>query len=172
MGGSSRPTGDSLQSKTSAAPQPERTVDSPPRNEGHFPSLIENIMDVIMVLNGDGTMRSQSPSIRNVTGYEPEERQGKSIFDLIHPDDQPDATSAFGQLLDKQIATLDMELRIRHKDGSWRLVEAKAKNLMDDPTVAGIVANFHDLTARGQGDESFQITDDYIRPFIQTFSWM
>jgi hypothetical protein len=43
---------------------------------------------------------------------------------------------------------------------------------MDDPTVAGIVANFHDITERGQGSGAFPLSDDYIRPFIQTFSWM
>ncbi len=171
MGGSSRPTGDSSHPTTSAVPQRERE-DSSSRDEGRFPSLVENVLDVIMILNSDGTMRCQSPSIRNVTGYEPAEQQGKSIFDLIHPEDKPSATSAFGQLLDRQIATLDMELRIRHKDGSWRLVEAKGKNLLDDPTVAGIVANFHEITERGQEGESFPLSDEYIRPFIQTFSWM
>ena len=171
MEGSSRPTENKPRPTINVVTACERAEGASEREDERFPSLIENVSDVLMVLSSDGTLRCQSPSIRNVTGYEPGERQGKSIFELIHPDDKPGASAAFAQLLDRQIATLDMELRIRHKDGSWRLVEAKGKNLLDDPTVAGIVANFHEITEHGQA-EGLPLEDEYMRPFIQTFSWM
>ncbi|GAG39145.1 unnamed protein product, partial [marine sediment metagenome] len=58
-----------------------------PYGEEYFRPLIERALDVIVVINSDGTVRYESPSIQNVTGYTPEERQGKHFFDLIHPDD-------------------------------------------------------------------------------------
>ena len=40
------------------------------------------------------------------------------------------------------------EFRARHVDGSWRVVEAVAKNLLDDPAIGGIVVNYRDVTDR------------------------
>jgi PAS domain S-box-containing protein len=171
MGGWSSP----FEERTLAAtgiPADREAENASNADQAAFSLMAETSSDVLMVLSSDGILRSQSPSIRNVTGYEPEERLGKSIFELVHPDDQPGAASAFTSLLEKQNATMSLELRIRHKDGSWRLVEAKGKNLLDDPTVAGIVANFHEISPPAHETDSTRSDDDHIRPFIQTFSWM
>ena len=132
-------------------------------SEQYFRPLIERALDVVVVLNSDGTIRYESPSLQNVIGYTPEERQGKSFFDLIHPDDLPKADSAFSQLLQKQVANVHIELRTRHKDGSWRHIEAVGQNLINDPAVAGIVANFRDITDRKQAEEALQKSEEYFR---------
>jgi predicted signal transduction protein with EAL and GGDEF domain len=45
-------------------------------------------------------------------------------------------------------ASVTMELRVRHKNGSWRWVEGTATNLLDDATVQAIVINYRDVSER------------------------
>lgn len=142
------------------------------RSEKHSLTLVENTSDVIMILNSDGTTRHESPSIEKVTGYQREEREGKSILELVHPEDKQNATCGFDKLLEKHLTTVRMEFRLQHKDGSWRVVDAIAKNLLDDPVVAGIVANLRDITEHEPAGEASRLKEEYLRPFIQTFSWI
>ena len=53
--------------------------------------------------------------------------------------------SDVGRLPGSQVSA---EVRVRHADGSWLVIEAVAKNLLHDPAVGGIVINYRDVTAR------------------------
>jgi PAS domain S-box-containing protein len=64
-----------------------------------FHSLVENASDVITILEADGTVRYVSPAIERMLGYTPEERAGKSGFELIHSDDFPRTEEAFSEAL-------------------------------------------------------------------------
>ena len=118
------------------------------RRESHFRSLIENGSDVISVLDRRGTIRYESPSVRRVLGYEADELSGSSCFDAIHPDDLSSVTAAFDRHFRGLSIESSIEYRIRHKDGSWRTLEATSANLLDDPAVEGIVVNSRDVTER------------------------
>ena len=124
--------------------------------EEHFRALIENSPDVITILNGDGTIRCETPSVEQVLGYKPEELAGKSVFDLLHPDDAPRAIDSFGKLWNSPGATQPSEMRYLHKDGSWRWMEGIGKNLLHDPKIRGIVVNYRDITERKRLEEALQ----------------
>jgi hypothetical protein len=47
-----------------------------------------------------------------------------------------------------------VEFRLRHKDGSWRHVEATRTNLLDDLAVKGVVSNSRDITERRRAEEA------------------
>jgi PAS domain S-box-containing protein len=111
--------------------------------------LIEHSSDIITVLEADGTIRYQSPASEWVLGYTPEELQGVSAFDFIHPEDRRRASGELGRLMDDPgMKTTPIHVRYRHADGSWRNVEVLANNLLDDPRVQGIVINSRDITYR------------------------
>ena len=118
--------------------------------EDRFRSLVQNASDVVALLGDDGSVLYQSPAAERILGYKPENMMDRSAFDstLIHPEDLPKARALFAELLaspDKEAAA---EVRVRHADGSWRWIEAVGRNLLDDPNVGGIVANYRDTTER------------------------
>ncbi len=120
-----------------------------------FRALLENAMDLITIMEADGTIKYESPSSRMVLGYEPYELMGKNALDYIHPDDLPKAASA----LSPEAATRDVvliELRFRHKDGSWVNLEAIGKDLRDNPAIGGIVINSRDITERKKAEEELK----------------
>jgi len=122
------------------------------RSEERFRSLVRNVSDIITVLEADGTIRYESPSIERVLRYEPEELIGTSAFDYVHPEDAERVQSVFAKALKNQGVSPHLEFRFRHQDGSWRYLEAVGNNLLADPSVRGMVINSRDITERKQAE--------------------
>src|SRR5215208_2788586 len=119
-----------------------------PTDEDRFRLLVQNSSDIITVVGRDGTIRYESPSLRRVLGYRPEERVGKNIFrdSLVHPDDSGKKRAFLEAALGAPGDPVTAEFRLRHADGSFRDIEAVGTNLLHDPRIAGIVANYRDIT--------------------------
>ncbi len=118
------------------------------RSEEYFRSLIEQALDIITVLNPDGTIRYSSPANERVLGYRPDELRGHLVFDFVHPDDRAVAAGTFFEGLQQQGEVRSLQVRFRHKNGSWRILEVVGRNLCNDPVVAGAIINAHDVTER------------------------
>ena len=133
-------------------------------SEKRFRSLIQNATDLITVLEEDGTIRYESPTIERILGYLPEERIGKNAFDYLHPDDEDSSKATFAEALDNpgQVQP-PMEFRLLHKDGSWRHMETTRTNLLNDPAVKGVVSNSRDITERRRAEEALRESEERFR---------
>jgi len=148
--------------------QGKRAEEALQRKEAYFRSLIENASDAIVIVNGDGTIRYQSPSYERVLGYTPEEEIGRDMFDNIHPDDATDVADGLARLLEHPGEIVGVEVRARHRDGSWHTLEATANNLLHDPAVEGIVVNFRDITERKRAEAELKAAKEYARKLIDS----
>jgi diguanylate cyclase (GGDEF)-like protein/PAS domain S-box-containing protein len=121
-------------------------------SETYFRTLLENARDVIHVINADGTTRYITPSVEGVLGWTAEELTGRGAMELVHPDDRQ---AALGQMrLARQTSTgRPLVFRAPHRDGSWRIIEATGRNLLDDPAVRGLIVNSRDITERVRAEE-------------------
>jgi len=137
------------------------------RREEWFRALIENCMDGISILNSDGTIRYESPSIERILGYKPEELIGKNVLEFVHPDDVQSIASTFNTSIKHPVQPVRMEVRFLHKDGSWRSMEGIGNNLLDDPKVNGIVVNFRDITERKQAEEALRESEAKFKSFVE-----
>ena len=117
-------------------------------SEERFRSLVQNSSDIITILGADGTVLYVSPAVERVTGYRPEEQVGTNAFGSVHPDDREQALNTFAEVLKRPGLHPPLEFRVPHKDGSWRYLEHVVNNLLDDPTVQGVVINSWDVTER------------------------
>ena len=124
--------------------------------EARFRSLVQNSSDVILVLDEHGRIAYQTPSIQRILGYQPEERVGRSPYDLIHPEDAPAVRAALARVLEQPGAEHVLELRALHADGSWRVLQTTAKNLADDEHVRGVLVNCRDVTDRHQLEQQLR----------------
>ena len=116
--------------------------------EEYFKSLIEQAMDIIAVLDAEGAIRYASPSVFPLLGYVPEEVVGRRMLDLVHADDAGTTLRVFAEGVATGKGGRLLELRFRHKDGSYRILEAIGRYLLDDPVVRGVVINARDVTER------------------------
>ena len=115
-------------------------------SEAHFRSLIENISDIISILKNDGAIVYESPSIERILGYNASEIIGKNIFDFIHPEDLERIKNKFSKIIQRPGIAQPIEFRYRHQNGAWHIFSVIFNNLLDNSAVAGLVANFHDIT--------------------------
>lgn len=114
----------------------------------HFQHLIENALDIITVLNYDGSIRYQSPSLKRILGYEPEELVRQDVFNYLHPDDIGVIKRKLMGVVESPGNMDSAEFRFRHKDGSWKYLESIAKNALDLQDGPGIIVNSRDVTER------------------------
>ena len=117
------------------------------RNEARFRAMVRDSNDIMAIVDPHGRLVYASPATERILGLDIEPLIGADVFDLIHPDDRAIAKRGFDLTRAGHDADR-IEVRLRHADGSWRVVEAMATNLLDDPAVAGIVISARDLTDR------------------------
>ena len=125
------------------------------RSEARFRSLIENAVDMIVVLDRDGRIRFASPSMADILGRPSDSMVGESLFAFVHLDESQTLRDAFASLVASPGATTRYEARFPHRDGSWRLAEGLARNLLEDPAVQGVVINARDVTDQRRLEEAF-----------------
>lgn len=121
-----------------------RAVEALERREAHYRSLIENSLDLISILNGDGTIRYASPSHERILGYPLDELVGQNALSFVHPDDLDGVKAAMQQ----REGDGNAQFRFQHKDGTWRVLESFGRNLSELPGVHGLVVNSRDITER------------------------
>jgi PAS domain S-box-containing protein len=113
-----------------------------------FRALVEHSADAIALVARDGTILYTSPAAGQILGYNPAEQVGTAALDWVHPEDQAAARALMGELLARPGGSARIECRMRHQDGTWRWVEAVGTNLLDEPSVGALVANYRDITER------------------------
>jgi diguanylate cyclase (GGDEF)-like protein/PAS domain S-box-containing protein len=117
-------------------------------SEERFRSLVQNAADIISIVNPDGTIRYQSPSVENILGYSADNMVGTTIYTYLHPDDSETVVESLSMLYADPTVAQRALLRARHADGSWRHLEAIGANLLHDPNVGGLLLNIRDITER------------------------
>ncbi|HUG29096.1 MAG TPA: EAL domain-containing protein [Candidatus Limnocylindria bacterium] len=118
------------------------------RSEERFRSLVRNASDGVLVLAEQGDIRYASPAIERILGHGAADSVDRALTDGVHPADREMVTRRVVDVSATVGGETTLELRARHADGSWRTLEAIAKNLLDDPAVNGIVVNYRDITER------------------------
>ncbi len=126
------------------------------RREQRFEALVEQSNDIISVVDTDGVFNYQSPSVERILGHDPEETIGGKAWDYIHPDDRDRVKGTFEDWIAVQNAPEPVEYRSRHADGSWRWMEARGNNQLDNPAVEGYIVNSRDITDKKERKQELQ----------------
>jgi diguanylate cyclase (GGDEF)-like protein/PAS domain S-box-containing protein len=127
-------------------------------SEERFRSLIQNSSDVVAVVGADGVTHYVSPAVERILGYKPEDAIDHSTFmpPIMHPEDIDRVRRLFAGLTGSPGASATADFRLRHADGRWIHVEAIAKNLLNEPSIDGIVVNYRDITERKTFEEQLR----------------
>jgi PAS domain S-box-containing protein len=102
--------------------------------------------------------------VERVLGFKPEERIGAKGFELVHPDDMKFLADSFNTLArDTNAPVIKGEMHLRHKDGSWRTLEAVGSNLVRNNVVESIIVNYRDITDRKRVEEELKESEKKYR---------
>ena len=127
-------------------------------SERRFRAVVQHASDVVTIADADGTITYTSPSMQRVLGYGPEELIGTQTRELMHPDDVTRVEEAVTEQFLSGGPEAPIEYRVRHRNGSWRVVEGVITNLLDEPGIRGIVATNRDITERLEAEAALRLT--------------
>jgi diguanylate cyclase (GGDEF)-like protein/PAS domain S-box-containing protein len=117
-------------------------------SEARFRVLTESSLDLISVVDAEGTILYQSPALRSLLGYEASETLGRNVIDMVHPDDKENARAALRRVIETRHSSEPVEFRLRHRNGLWRTFESLGTNCLANPHIHGLVFNSRDVTDR------------------------
>jgi diguanylate cyclase (GGDEF)-like protein/PAS domain S-box-containing protein len=110
-------------------------------SEQRFRALVQRATDMITVLDEQGCLSWESPAVERILGWGAGYRLGQSGSEFVHPDDQATASGAFAAVLADPAVSQSVEMRLADSRGRWRWAESMFTNLLDEPTVRGVVIN-------------------------------
>lgn len=133
-------------------------------------ALLEQLLETFTVLDARGVVCSQSPWFERILGYEQGGLTGASVFSLIHPDDRPFVTEAFANATRTPGATVAAEFRFRHRDGTWQVLQAAGKSLLDSAGEIRVVVSARNVTERKQTEEALRESEEQYRDLVENLN--
>jgi diguanylate cyclase (GGDEF)-like protein/PAS domain S-box-containing protein len=124
--------------------------------ERYFRSLVQNGSDLILVAGRDATIVYAGPSATRLLGLPAEDLAGTSLTSLLHPDNHQELAPTLVTAEARPGVTLAVDWRLRHADGSWRLLETLVTSQLNEAAVQGIVLNGRDITERKQLEDQLR----------------
>ena len=119
-----------------------------------FEVITENAADMIAVIDGAGNRVYNSPAYQKVLGYSLEELKSTSSVEQIHPEDQQRVLEAAAKARITGRGER-LEYRIRHKNGTWLILESVATAIQSEDGLAErlVIVN-RDITERKRAEEA------------------
>jgi diguanylate cyclase (GGDEF)-like protein/PAS domain S-box-containing protein len=123
------------------------------QSEARFRSLVAHSSDLITVLDANGIVTYQSPSVERVLGYRADELEGTRFDRLLSDADRP----RLERLIDGDglgsAEAHTLECSLTHTDGTTLRFEVQHTDLLHDEHVRGIVLNSRDVSERKEFEE-------------------
>lgn len=126
------------------------------KREELFRIITENADDMIALVDMKRKRHYNSPSYKRVLGYSPSELAETTSFEQIHSDDRLRVLDAAREARETGIGKR-MQYRMRHKNGSWRILESTASPIKNDKgEVEMLVIVNRDITDRKLAEEKLE----------------
>ena len=127
------------------------------RSESKFRALVENAQDLTTILTPDGVMVYSTPSIQHILGFAPDDLLGENIFEgRVHPDECQAGLAHLQRIIESGESYVRTEGRLRHRDGSWRLLESISSPLPPGFPLIGVIVNSRDITDRRRSEREVE----------------
>ncbi len=138
------------------------------RSEAFLRAITSNVNDLIFVLNDENKWRYANPSHRDYLGREPAELEGSEVTSLVHPEDRAQIERTIDEVVHSGMP-ITIKLRLCHKNGTWRHVEAHHA-LMRNPSgdADGVVVVARPIDDRILAEQKLQAAYSETELFFQS----
>ncbi len=137
-------------------------------NEQRLQTLVENSPAGFVLVDIMGRARYANSATAQLMGYDLSEIIGLDMFTLIHPDDVKHPLEQFAEIICTPLAKTASEFRVRHKDGSWKWMEARAQNFLEDPAMQAVTCHLWDISARKETEAALRLSESRFRRIMDS----
>jgi diguanylate cyclase (GGDEF)-like protein/PAS domain S-box-containing protein len=110
-------------------------------------ALVDLLPDLVFVIVPDGSITFANGRAGSELGVSIDDWIGRSIVDLVHPDDIAGVLTSIDSVQRKEVGT-PVEVRVRDGAGEWRWFEVIGTNATSDEHVGGVIGVARDITRR------------------------
>lgn len=121
--------------------------------------IFDCALDIMALVDGSGRILMINQAVQSVLGVEPAALKQASIMDLVHPDDQALALEEITRTLNGSSTLVSVDIRCRHVQGGWRILEVVANPLSGESRNI-LVVSARDVTQRKQDQALLRIQED------------
>jgi|GEM_PF-421530 PAS domain S-box-containing protein len=126
-------------------------------SEAKFRNLVETSPDIIWEIDSQGEFIYISPNCLKITGYQPEEIIGKSIYFLIKPEYIPKIEKIFLSHLKEKKHSFVFEIPLKHHDGTRIFIEIHSVQIKDNEgQFIGFRGIARDITERKNSEDEIK----------------
>jgi diguanylate cyclase (GGDEF)-like protein/PAS domain S-box-containing protein len=119
------------------------------RHRSRFEALADHSHDAVVILDEHDAIAWASPAVHHVIGPHAQDVQGQPLHALLGSTTARDLAGSLDQLTAMaQGTTMDVHLTLEGSDGRDRHLEGVVTNLIDEPSVQGLVLVLRDVTDR------------------------
>ncbi|NML19880.1 response regulator [Pseudoflavitalea sp. G-6-1-2] len=138
-------------------------------NEKRFRLLAEYSEDIISEHKPNSEFVYISPSVEKILGYRPDEMEGRSVLEFLHPEDihKFAPTTQYVDSLTSR-GNLIVRYRMRTITGSYTWLESIVKPIIKDGRVTGVISTSRDITERKIHEDEVKQTKDLLRTVIDS----
>ena len=138
-------------------------------DEVRFRAIVETSREWIWNIDLEGRRTYSNPAVERILGYRPHEMVGRSVFELMHPEDAARASQELPAWVAERRGWSGLVLRWRHRDGSYRVLESDAVPLIDPSgELTGFLGSDRDVTERQHTEEVLRSSEARLRGFIES----
>jgi PAS domain S-box-containing protein len=151
--------------------EPKRAFEALTESDERYHAISDYMLDLIGQTNPDGILQYASGSHATVLNYDPDELKGKSIFELLYPEDAERLRITLGIIASSRLASR-FEYRIRHALGNYIWLESVINPLFAEgnKVVRGFVFAARDITERKKAEEALTSSEQFYRSLINNSS--
>jgi PAS domain S-box-containing protein len=118
------------------------------KNEKRFRALVENNHGIITVIDEELNVIFRSASSASVTGYSNAEFDAIKNEEYYHPDYLDYVHTKIKESIENPNILIPLQFQVKHREGRYIWLEGVLNNRLDDSSIAGIIANFIDITEK------------------------
>jgi PAS domain S-box-containing protein len=136
-------------------------------SEERFRTIVQHLSDIIFIIDKDLRIIYESPSVERALGYNKGELIGMNGLSLIHDDDLVMVKDELNKVITKTNDYLPTELRIRHKQGHWVYLDIIGDNLIDHPSIGGLLVTARDISERKNSERQLSLYQDHLEQLVK-----
>jgi PAS domain S-box-containing protein len=136
-------------------------------SEIRFRALAERSDEAMTLVDGQGRVIWVSDSNARITGWQPAERKGRPIAEVVHVDDLPAAMEMLKRCMAEPGSVHTLECRVLHRAGHHYWAGVSLSNHLQTPGVEAMVILSRDISAEREAREQLRRGGEYFKALIE-----